>query len=100
MAEFVRRPLAWAGRKNLQRIAAQAIGALGGIVDSSGGGSVNSDAAGSKAGRAFWCGTGQDILLAGHGAWHEESISRDEDFTDVAYLRLLCLRCSGGDGRL
>ena len=67
-------PLPRAGRENLKRIAAQAIGALGGIVHSSGGGRVNADAAGSQAWRAFWSGTGEDILFAGHGARHEESI--------------------------
>ena len=54
IAEFVRRPLARAGRENLKRVASDAVGALGGVVDSSGSGGVNADAARSEAGRAFW----------------------------------------------
>jgi len=73
-AEFAGRPLARAGRKNLQRVAAKAVGALGGVVDSSGRGSVNADAAGTEAGRAFGPWTGNDVLLAGHGAGHQDSI--------------------------
>ena len=72
MAQLIRRPLAWAGGKNLQRIAAQAVGALGGIVNSSGSGGMDADAPGSEPRRAFWRGMGEDILFAGHGAGHWE----------------------------
>ena len=99
MAQFIRRPLAWAGGKNLQRIAAQAVGTLGGIVDSSGSGGMNADASGSEAWRAFWCGTGENIWSAGHGAGHGTSISRDEE-SQAWLVRVLRLRCSGGNGRL
>lgn len=74
VAEFVGRPLARAGRENLQRVASDTVSTLGGVVDSSGGGGVNADAAGSEAGRAFWRSTSENILFAGEGAGHEVSI--------------------------
>ena len=52
-AQFVGSPLARAGRENLKRVAAKAMGAFGRIVDASGGGGVDADAARSEAGRAF-----------------------------------------------
>jgi hypothetical protein len=76
VTEIVGSPLARAGGENLERVAAEAVGAFGGIVDASGSRSVDADAAGSEARRAFGRGTGEDILLAGHGMGHLESISR------------------------
>ena len=74
LTEFVGRPLARTGGKNLQRVASNAVGAFGGIVDASGGRGVNADAPGCEAGRAFRSRAGKDVLFAGDGARHEESI--------------------------
>jgi hypothetical protein len=74
IAQLIRRPLAWAGGENLQRVAPDAVGALGGIVNSSRGRGVNSNAAGSRARRVFRRWTSEDVLFARHGAGHEKSI--------------------------
>jgi hypothetical protein len=74
VAEFVGCPLTRAGRENLQRVASDTVSALGGVVDSSGGGGVNADAAGSEAGPAFWRSTSENILFASEEAGHEVSI--------------------------
>ena len=47
-SQFVGRPLARARRENLERVAAQAISAFGGVFDPSGGRSMNADAAGGQ----------------------------------------------------
>jgi hypothetical protein len=111
VAEFVGRPLAWAGREYLKRVASDAIGALGGVVNASGGGSVNANATGSQAGRAFWRSTSENILFAGEGPGHEASIKgslREPDGRVVRHhtvfscpvmaraARLLRLRCRSG----
>jgi hypothetical protein len=76
IAEFVRFPLPRTRRKNLERVASNAVSTLGGIVNTSGGRGVNANAPGTEAGRAFWGGMAEDILFAGEGARHRESINR------------------------
>src|SRR5271154_6690412 len=71
ITKFIRRPLSRARRKNLQGVASDAVGALGGVVNSSGSGSVNANAAGSEGG-ASRRGPVQDVLFAGEGAGHEK----------------------------
>ena len=105
VAEFVRRPLARAGRKYLKRVASDAIGALGSVVNSSGSGGVNADAARSEAGRAFRSGAGEE---AGHGVSIKGSLrepdgrvarSPHDPFVPghgKSGARLLRLRCKSG----
>jgi hypothetical protein len=75
---------------------------------------VDADAASSELGRASRGGPGEDVLFAGHGARHLESIKAKADFVDAACyvvaahpeesfiagggdaVRVLRLRCSGG----
>jgi len=68
IAEFVRSPLAWARREDLERIASETVGAFGGVVNASGGRGVNTDAAASEAGRPFGRGAREDVLFAGDRA--------------------------------
>ncbi len=74
MAKLVRSPLARAGRKYLEGVAAQAVGALCGILRASSRGGMDADAPGSEAGRALRSGTGKNILFPSHGAGHVASI--------------------------
>ena len=76
IAEFVGRPLAGAGGENLQGVAAETVGAFGGVVNASGGGGMDADTSGSETGRAFRGAAGEDVLFAGDGAGHKESIKR------------------------
>ena len=53
VAESVRRPLARARGENLEGVTAKPIDAFGGVLDASGDGSVDADAAGGEGGRLF-----------------------------------------------
>ena len=74
LAQSIGGPLARAGRENLESVAAQAVGAFGGVRYTSGGRCVYANAAGSQAGRAFGRAATQDVLFAGEGAGHTKSI--------------------------
>src|SRR5215469_40731 len=73
--EFVRRPLPGAGRKNLKRVTAQAVGALGGVLHPAGTRGMNPDATRSQ----FWRPEGwpgfEDILFLRHGRGHGQEYS-------------------------
>ena len=74
-AEIVWPPLPGAGGENLEGIASQAVGAFRRVLHSAGNGSVNTDAAGRQAWRAFGRRRVQDVLLTGHGTRHNRSIA-------------------------
>ena len=64
--KFVRRPLARAGREDLQRIAAQPIGAFGGILHTSCRRCMDADAARGQAGWPFRSGSVQNVAFNHH----------------------------------
>src|SRR5712692_5123356 len=74
-AEIVWPPLARAGGENLEGIASQAVSAFCRVLYSAGNGSMNADAPGRQAWRAFWRRRVQDVLLPGHGTRHNRSIT-------------------------
>ena len=53
---------------------------------------MDADAASSEQGRAFRGGPGEDVLFAGHGARHLESIKAKVDFVDTACYVLRRIR--------
>src|SRR5437868_8286755 len=73
--EIVGLPLARAGRKYLEGVAAEAVGSFGSILDSAGNRGVNAYAAGSQARRPFGRREIEDVLLAGDRTGHEISIT-------------------------
>src|SRR5581483_4886577 len=90
LPKLIRSPLARAGRKDLQSITAQAIGAFCGILHAACGGSVNSNAPGRQLRRPFRRGPLQNISFVRDRAAHSESI--DADIPTARSPNLRCIR--------
>src|SRR5215467_10871121 len=65
-AQLVGLPLSWASGEYLEGIATQAVGTLGGVLDSSGDRGVNADAARGVKRRPLRSGHPEDVLLLGN----------------------------------